>query len=107
MLTIKTTRLFLVVLAFTLATTCGVNAGGFLRTGGRRDMFDPNEEGPWPDCVDMTPEDCERFITKEATDVYFQVIDEGTMVTTEYVHERIRIICTSETGLVVCPPMRG
>ena len=67
-----------------------------------------NREGPWPECVGITGENCVRLIETHAEDLRgrIYIIPEGSMVTQDYDTTRVRVWVNAE-GIVNDVPSRG
>ena len=63
-------------------------------------------QGPWPECVGMSAEECKALIAKKAPDVSIQIIPEGFMVTMDFRLDRVRIFVNDDQE-VVSIPSRG
>mmetsp|Transcript_9473 Transcript_9473/g.13199 ORF Transcript_9473/g.13199 Transcript_9473/m.13199 type:complete len:101 (-) Transcript_9473:398-700(-) len=66
-----------------------------------------NVEGPWPECISKTGEDCKDLIIQDGLDSEkVVIIPEGSMVTGDYDTDRVRIY-VDEDGIVQSAPKRG
>jgi Potato inhibitor I family len=67
-----------------------------------------SSQGPWPECVGKTGQECVALIEEQAPDVKGNVfvIPYGSMVTMDYRSNRVRVF-VDEQGVVVKPPSRG
>ena len=67
-----------------------------------------NREGPWPQCVGMSGDDCKHVIETYAEDVRGNVfiIPEDSMVTMDFRTDRVRIFVDGD-NVVTQIPGRG
>lgn len=67
-----------------------------------------NVDGPWPECIGMVGEDCEKVIEENASDVIGNVflLPVGSLVTLDYRTDRVRIWLDGD-GKVESAPERG
>jgi hypothetical protein len=65
-------------------------------------------EGPWPECVGLAGEECQRIIEAHAVDVRGNVflVDQDMMVTMDFQTDRVRIFVDAD-GNVAKTPSRG
>lgn len=68
-----------------------------------------NRNGPWPECVGMTGDDCASMIRSVASDLSpsnVVVMNVNSMMTMDYRTDRVRIM-VDDDGKVVRSPSRG
>lgn len=67
-----------------------------------------SSQGPWPECVGKTGQECVALIEEQAPDVKGNVliVPHGSIVTMDYRTNRVRVF-VDEQGVVVKPPSRG
>jgi Potato inhibitor I family len=67
-----------------------------------------SSQGPWPECVGKTGQECVTLIEELAPDVKGNVfiIPYGSMVTMDFRTNRVRVF-VDEQGVVVKAPSRG
>jgi hypothetical protein len=65
-------------------------------------------EGPWPECVGLSGEECRTLILATASDVRGNVVimPQDAMMTMDFRTDRVRIFVNSE-NIVVKSPHRG
>jgi hypothetical protein len=63
-------------------------------------------QGPWPECVGKSGDDCASLIQSNAPDANVQIVPWDSMVTMDFRTDRVRV-WTNEAGVVDKIPSRG
>jgi len=65
-----------------------------------------NKNGPWPECVGKSGDECRELILAADPDVTVQILSKDSMMTMDFRTDRVRIL-VDDDGIVAITPSRG